>query len=137
MFSHGEISTEVDKKPFFFTVAAAAVSTAAAVLLFVLGRGNALAIFSGVLVAVVAAAAFAVLFAMLTDYAYVRDGVLTTRYLFKKRNIPFSDIGRVTCTDKVYRVFDRNGNVTATVNGMLTGIDKILYSMEKNGVRFE
>lgn len=137
MLRHGDISTEIDRKPFLFTLIAAAGSTAAAVLLFVLGRGNALSIFSGILIAVVAAAALIILFVMLTDYAYIEGGVLRTRYLFRKENIALSDIGKVTCREKVYYVFNKQGGVAATINGQLTGIDGILYAMEKNGVCFE
>ncbi|GEM_PF-1956250 len=137
MLRHGEISTEIDRKPFLFTLIAATVSTAVAVLLFVLGKGNVLAVFSGILVAVVAAVSLFILFVMLTDYAYIDGGVLHTRYLFRKESIPLSGIGKVTCREKVYYVFNRQGNVAATINGVLTGIDRILYAMENNGVCFE
>ena len=137
MFRHGEVSTEVDAKPFVFTLAALIGSAAAAVLLFVLGRGAGLAVFAGILFSILAIAAAVVLFAMLTDRAYVEDGVLKTRYLFKKASIPLESIGRVTCVDKVYYVFDKKNNVLATVNGQLSGIDSILYALEKSGVSFE
>ena len=137
MFGHGQISTEVDAKPFVFTLAALIGSLAAAVLLFTLGHGAGLAVFAGIIFAIVAAAAAAVMFAMLTDRAYVENGVLKTRYLFKKASIPLESIGRVTCVDKVYYVFDKKDSVLATVNGQLTGIDSILHALEKSGVRFE
>ena len=111
-------------------------STAAAVLLFVLGRGNALSVIAGILVSVVAVASLVVMFAMLTDYAYVDQGVLFTRYLFKKTRIPLKDIGRVTCVENVYYVYGRNDNLIGTVNGLLSGIDNILNALENNGVCF-
>lgn len=137
MFRHGEISTETDRRPFIFALAAFIGSLAAAVLLFTLCGGEPLAIFAGILLSIVAAAAGAVLFAMLTDRAYVENGELRTSYLFKRARIPLKDIGRVTCLDREYYVFDRKGELLATVNGRLTGIDSILYALEKNGVRFE
>ena len=137
MFGHGEISTQVDAKPFVFTLAALVGSAAAAVLLFALGRGAALSIFAGILFSILAVAAAAVLFAMVTDRTYVEDGTLHTRYLFKKADIPLGDIGRVTCVDREYYVFDKKNSVLAKVNGRLTGIDSILYALEKSGVRFE
>lgn len=131
------MSTEVDKRPFWFTTIAAAVSTVAAVLLFLLSGGNALAIFAGILVLVVAGVAWFILFVMLSDYAYVENGALYTHYLFKKARIPFEKIARITCMEKVYRVYGRNNELLGTINGQLTGIDGILYALEKNGVRFE
>ena len=136
MFKHGAVSIEVDKKPFLFTLVALIGSTAAAVLLFVLGRGNALSVIAGILAAVVAVASLVVMFAMLTDYAYVDQGVLFTRYLFKKTRIPLKDIGRVTCVENVYYVYGRNDNLIGTVNGLLSGIDNILNALENNGVCF-
>lgn len=137
MFGHGEVSTTVDAKPFVFTLTALIGSTAAAVLLFALGRGAALAIFAGILFSILALAAAVVLFAMVTDRTYIEDGVLHTRYLFKKADIPLGDIGRVTCVDKEYYVFDKKNAVLAKVNGRLTGIDSILYALEKSGVNFQ
>lgn len=137
MFRHGDISTEVDGKPFLFTLTAFLGSAAAAVLLFALGRGQMLAVFAGVLTAIVAAASLVILFAMLTDYAYIEQGVLRTRYLFKKARIPLDQIGKVTCRDKVYYIYGRRGDLLGTVNGLLSGIDPILMALENNGVRFE
>lgn len=136
MFSHGAVSTEIDRKPFLFTVIAASVSTVAAVLLFALTGGDALAIFAGILVSVVALVAWFILFVMLTDYAYADGDTLRTRYLLKKARIPFSEIDSVSCVEKVYYLRNRHGDVLATINGQLTGIDRILRELEKNGVRF-
>jgi hypothetical protein len=137
LFRHGTVSTEVDRRPFLFTVIAASVSTVAAVLLFALSGGNALAIFAGILVSVVALVAWFILFVMLTDHAYVEGNELRTHYLLKKASIPFEKIGRITCREKVYYVYDRQDELLGTINGQLTGIDGILRELEKNGVRFE
>ncbi len=136
MLKHGEISTEVDRKPFLFTLTAAAGSTAASILLFALG-GDALSIFAGVLVAVVAIVAWFILFVLVTDYAYIEDGVLHLRYLMKKQSIPLESIGKITFKDGVYSVYNRKGDAAGTVNGLATGIDVILQELDKNGVRFE
>ncbi|MBQ2328291.1 MAG: hypothetical protein II382_03815 [Oscillospiraceae bacterium] len=136
MFRHGEISTEIDRGPFFFTLAALICCLTGAVLCFVLG-GAALAVFAGVLLAIVAAAAFAVLLALVSDFAFIRDGVLHTRYFLKKRAIPLREIGKVTYREELYTVYDKKGTVLASVNGRLTGIDRILSELDRSGVLFE
>lgn len=136
MFRHGEISTETDKKPFFFALAAFLGCLTAAVLLFALGGGEGLAIFAGVLLAVVAAAAGIVLFAMLSDRAYVENGALHMRYLFRRTQIPLKEIGKVSLKDQVYSVYDRNGRLAGTINAQLSGIGTVLYELDKNGVPF-
>ena len=136
MFRHGEFSTECDRKPFFFTLAALAGSLTAAVLLFVFGGGEGLAIFAGVLCAIVGVAAALVMTAMVTDRAYVENGVLTMGYFFKKTQIPLKEIGKVSLKEDVYSVFNRKGELVSTINGKLTGIGEVLHAMDKNGVPF-
>jgi hypothetical protein len=136
MFRHGEFSTECDRKPFFFTLAALAGSLTAAVLLFVLGGGEGLAIFAGVLCAIVGAAAALVMTAMVTDRAYVENGVLHMSYLFKRSQIPLNEIGKVSLKDDVYTVFDRSGRTAGTMNAQLTGIGVILHALDQNKVPF-
>ncbi|MBO7397859.1 MAG: hypothetical protein J6V10_02065, partial [Clostridia bacterium] len=65
MFRKGQVSTEVDKGPFIFTLSALTAGLIITVLLFVLGRGNGFAVFAGILFTAVTAAAAAVLFALL------------------------------------------------------------------------
>ena len=134
MFKHGPISTETDRKPFFFTLIALVVGLTGVVLLFVLGKGNALAVFAGVLLGVVTLAAAAVLFGMVADRAYVEDGVLHMRYLFKHRSVPLEKIAKVTLENDIYSVYDRSGDLRGTINGKLTGIDSILYELDQNGI---
>ena len=74
---------------------------------------------------------------MLTDYAYIDQGILRTRYLFKKTAVPLAEIGKVTCCEKVYYIYNRRGDLLGTVNGLLSGIDSILGELENNGVHFE
>ena len=135
MFRHGEISTEVDRKPFWFTLTGFVLSLAAAILLFVFGGGEGLAVFAGLLMAVVALAGGAVLFAMVTDRAYIADGVLHVRYLFKRAEIPLTEIGRLEYKEDVYTVYDRHGAAVGTINGRLTGIGTILHHLDLSGVR--
>ncbi|MCR5664015.1 MAG: complement resistance protein TraT [Oscillospiraceae bacterium] len=136
MFRHGEISTETDKKPFFFALGGFAGSLIAAVLLFALGGGQGLAVFAGIMLAIVALAAGAVLFAMATDRAWITDDTLTMSYLFRKREIKLSEIGRISFKDGVYSVYDRKGALAGTVNGQLTGIDRLLIVLDRSGIRF-
>ena len=136
MLRRGEISTEVDRKPLFFTIAALAGCTIAAVLIFVLGKGDALGIFAGVLLTIVAVAAAVVLFAMLTDRAYIDGNVLHLSYMFKRADVPVEKIGKVTYKDDVYYVFDKNDKVLGTINGRLTGIDRVILALDKRKVPF-
>ena len=134
MFRHGPVSTETDRKPFIFTLIALVVGLAGVILLFTLGKGSALAVFAGVLLGVVTLAAAAVLFGMVTDRAYIEDGVLHMRYLFKHKTVPLEKIAKVTLQDDVYSVYDRRGDLRGTINGKLTGIDSILYELDRNGI---
>lgn len=136
MFRHGPISTETDKKPFVFTVAAFAASLTAAVLLFVLGKGNALSIIAGIFVSIVALSAGAVLLALVTDRAYVEDGVLHMTYLFTKKSVPLDKIGEISYKEDVYTVLDRDGRVLGTINAKLTGIGTVIQALDQNGIRF-
>ncbi len=135
MFRHGEISTETDKKPFFFALAAFAVCLTAAVLLFVLGDGG-LAVFAGIMMSIVALAAGAVLFAMVTDSAYIREDALVMTYLFKKEALPISEIGRISFKEDIYSVYDRSGRLAGTINAKLTGIGELLHALDLKGVPF-
>ena len=136
MFRHGPISTETDKKPFIFTVIAFAASLTAAVLLFVLGKGNALSIIAGIFVSIVALSAGGVLLALITDRAYVEDGVLHMTYLFTKKSVPLDKIGEISYKEDVYTVLDRNGRVLGTINAKLTGIGTVIQALDQNGIRF-
>ena len=136
MFKKGQVSTEVDKKPFAFSLIAFTVGTAAAVLLFVLSKGDALAIFAGIMVAIVAVAAGAVLFALVTDRAYIDNGVLYMSYLFKKQSIPISDIGKITLRDEVYYIYGKNGAAAGTINAKLTSVGDVILALDKSGVNF-
>lgn len=136
MFRHGEISTEIDKKPFVFTLTAFLGSLAATVLILVFGWGNALALFAGFLLLIVAIASGVVLFAMVTDRAYIEDDTLFMSYLFKQKRVPLKNIGKVSYKDEVYSIYDRKGNIIGTVNGKLTGIGTVILELDKQGVPF-
>ena len=133
MFRHGEISTETDVKPFVFTVAGFAACLTAALLFFFLGGGQGLAVFSGVLLAIVALAAAAVLFAIVTDRAYIEDDVLHMSYLFRRSSVPLKDIGKLTHRDGEYSVYDRRGTLLGTMNAQLKGMDKIILYLDSHG----
>ena len=137
MFKHGPYSTETDRKPFFFTLTAFLGSLGAALLLFLLGRGEALAVFAGILFSVLALAAAPVLLALVTDRAYIEDGVLHLRYLLRRAAVPLDEIGRLRYHEQVYSVFDRKGRLLGTINAQLTGIDRVLHKLDECGVPFE
>ena len=137
MFKHGPYSTETDRKPFFFTLTALLGSLCAALLLFLLGKGEALAVFAGIMFSVLMLAAAFVLLALVTDRAYVEDGVLHMRYLFRSAAVPLDEIGRLRFHEQVYSVFDRKGRLLGTINAQLTGIDRVLHQLDAGGVVFE
>ena len=137
MLKKGDVSTEADTGPFLFTLAALLCCGTGAALLFVLAKGNALAVFAGILLSIVAAAAAAVLFAIVTDRAYVSDGKLFMSYLFKKSSVSLKDIGKIKYKEDVYYVYDKRGDLRGTINAKLTGIDRLLVEFDKKGVSFE
>ena len=136
MFRHGKISTEVGKGPFIFTLLSFLCCLVTAVLLMILFGRNMLAIFAAMMLMIVAIASFFVLLGLLTDYAYVEDGVLYMSYLFKKSSISLKDIKKMELKDDVYHVFDRRGNEAGTINSLSLGIDDILHELDINGVPF-
>ena len=137
MFKKGQVSTEVDKGPFVFTLVALTVGAAVTVLLFVLGKGDALSVFAGILVALVTLSAAAVMFALLTDKAYIDGDRLYMSYLFKKKSIPVKDIGSITLRDDVYYVFDKKDRQAGTMNAKLTAIGEVIFALDKSGVNFK
>ena len=134
MFRHGPVSTEVDKGPFFFTLIAFLGSLTAALAFMFLAKG-ALAVFAAILLLIVAVAAAAVLFAIVTDQAYIRGETLTVRYLFSRKDIPLSEIGCVSLKDQEYVVYDRKNASLARINARLTGVDRVLNMLDKSGIR--
>ena len=137
MLKKGDISTEADTGPFFFSLTAFAGSLIAALLLFILGGGNGLAVFAGIMMSIVAVAALAVFFAIVTDRAYIEGDTLFMSYLFKRSQLSLKDIGRIKYKDEVYSVYDKRGTLIGTINGKLTGIDKIIQRLDKADVPFE
>ncbi|MBO4423263.1 MAG: hypothetical protein J5879_07475 [Clostridia bacterium] len=136
MFKKGQVSTEVDKGPFIFTLAALVAGLIVTVLLFVLGRGNGLAVFAGILFAIITLSAAAVLFALLTDRAYIDGGVLYMSYLFRKKSIKIEDIGRIVLKDDVYHVYDKKNAKAGTMNAKLTSIGDVIFALDSEGVDF-
>ena len=136
MFKKGEISTEIDQKPFLFTLIALIVGLIVTVLLFVLGGGEPLAVFAGILTAIVTLAAGAVLFALLTDKAYIENKTLYMSYMFKRASIPIEKIGKIALKDEVYRVYDKNGAEVGTINAKLTAIGDVIFALDRSGVNF-
>ena len=136
MLKKGQVSTEVDKKPFVFSLIAFTVGTAVTVLLFVLSKGAALAIFAGIMMAIMSVAAGAVLFALVTDRAYIDDGVLYMSYLFKRKSIPIEKIGKITLREDVYYVYGKDGAAAGTINSKLTSVGDVITELDKSGVNF-
>lgn len=136
MFKKGQVCTETDKGPFWFTLIAFVLGTAGTVLLFVLGGGDALAVFAGILLGTVALAAGGVLFALITDRAYIDNGVLHMSYMFKRKSISIDEIGKITLKDEVYSVYDKKGAVAGTINSKLTGVGDLIFALDRSGVNF-
>ena len=136
MFEKGQVSTRTDKGPFLFTLTALVAGTAAAALLFILGRGEPLAIFAGILLSIVALAAGAVLIALITDKAYIDGDTLYMSYMFKKRSIPIGEIGRITLHNEIYYVYDKKRAEAGTFNAKLTSVGDVILALDKKGVPF-
>ena len=136
MCKKGQVSTEVDKKPFVFLLIALSVGSVVSVLLFVLSGGAPLAIFAGIMMAIMSVTAGAVLFALVTDKAYIDHGALYMSYLFKKKSILIENIGRITLRDDIYYVYDKNGAAAGTINAKLTGVGDVILALDKSGVNF-
>ncbi len=136
MFKKGQVSTQVDKGPFIFTLVSLAAGLAVTVLLFVLGKGDGLAVFAGILFAVVTLAAAAVLFALVSDRVYIEDEVLHMSYLFRRRTVPIKDIGKISFADDLYFVFDKKDTKIGTMNAKLTSIGDVIFALDKAGVNF-
>ena len=136
MFRKGQVSTETDKAPFFFTLIALTVGAAVTVLLFIAGKREPLAIFAGVLFAAVTLSAGAVLIALVTDRVYIDGEVLYMSYIFKKRSIAIGEIGRITLRGEIYRVYDRNGAEAGAFNAKLTSVGDVILALDERGVDF-
>ena len=136
MFRKGQISTETDKGPFIFTLIALVAGTVVTVLLFVFGKGEPLAIFAGVMFAAVTLAAGGVMLALVTDKVYIENDVLYMSYLFKKRSIAVSEIGRISFSSDIYYVFDKKGTAAGTFNAKLTRVGEIIAFLDMRNVNF-
>jgi len=137
MFKKGQVGTEVDKGPFIFTLIVLIGGAAVTVLLFALGKGNGLAVFAGIMFSVITAAAAAVMFALLTDRAYIDGEKLYMSYLFKRKSVQIEEIGKITYKADVYTVFDKKNNKVGTLNAKLTSIGEVIFALDKAGVDFE
>ena len=135
MFKHSDISTQVAKGPFYFTLTALIVSILSVILLLTYSK-NALAIFAVIMMSVVAIASSVVLFAMLSDYAYIKDDVLYMSYLFKKSQISLDRISKVKLLDDIYHVYDQKDDEIGSINGLALGIEKIVNKLDTSGVSF-
>lgn len=136
MFKKGQISTEIDRGPFLFSLIAFIGGTITAVLLFALGKGDPLAVFAGIMISIVAVASGAILFAVLTDKAYIDNGVLYMSYLFKKRSIPVKEIAKIQLRNEVYSIYNKSGAVAGTINAKLTSVGDVILELDKSGVNF-
>lgn len=87
--------------------------------------------------AAVALAAAAVLFAMISDYAFAEGNILHMSYMFSKQTVEFNKIGKISLKDDIYSVYDRAGDLIGTINAKLTGIDSLLLYLDKNGIKID
>lgn len=137
MFRHGDISTQVDKGPFIFTLVAFLGSTITACLILGFAGGSPLGIFAAVLLVIVALAAMVSLFALLTDYACIEEGKLHIHYMFKDRSVALKDIKKLVFKNDIYTVYDRHGAKIGTINALLTGIDEVIGELDRHRITIE
>lgn len=136
MFRRSEISTEVGKGSFFFTLIALSGSLVAAVFLLMRFKGSYLAIYAAAMMFIIAAASAVVMFGLLSDYAYIREDVLYMHYLFKGSSIPVKEISKAVLQDDVYHIYDRRNDEVGSINSLALGIDKLVHELDLNGVPF-
>lgn len=135
MFKRSQISTEVAKGPFYFTLTALVISIIVIIFLVNYSK-NYLAIFAIIMMAVIAVASLIILFGMLSDYAYIKDDVLYMNYLFKNNKIEIKQIKNIKLIDDVYHVYNLKNDEVGTINGLSIGIDKIINKLDASGVEF-
>ena len=136
MFRHGEISTEIEKGPFWFTVFVLVGGVTAAFAILHFSGTGAMNIVMAAFLGVMSLAAAAVLFALISDRTYIDNEVLYMSYLFKRSSIPVKEIGQVSFKDDVYTVYDRKKKKIGTINALATGIDRITSELNRNRVNF-
>jgi hypothetical protein len=78
-----------------------------------------------------------VLFAMVTDRAYIQGDTLYMRYLFRRTQVPLNRIGRLVYKNEVYSVYGPDDDLLGTINARLTGIDRVLNRLDQSGIRFD
>ena len=136
MFRHSEISTEVGIAPFCFTQISSVASIFMCIFLLVKYSGNYLALFAAAMFLIVGIASLIVLFGMISDYAYIKDGILYMSYLLKRNSIKIEEIGKIELKDDVYHVYDRKNDEVGTINSQALGIDRIVMELDRNNVTF-
>ncbi len=129
------ISTEIDTKTLIFTIVAFIVSVIVSLILFIKYASNGLAIFAGIMFAVVAIACAVVLFGMFSDKAYIEDDVLYMSYLFKRSSIKLSEVNYIKFKDDVYHIYNNKNEEVGTINGLALGIDAILNKFYETKIK--
>ena len=136
MFRHSEISTEVGIAPFCFAQISSVASIFMCIFLLVKYSGNYLALFAAAMFLIVGIASSIVLFGMISDYAYIKDGILYMSYLLKRNSIKIEEIGKIELKDDIYHVYDRKNDEVGTINSQALGIDRIVMELDRNNVTF-
>lgn len=131
MFKHADISTQISKGAFYFTLVACISSLIVIIVLLSVFKMNALAIFAAVMMFIIFVASVIVLFGMISDYAYIDDDILYMSYLFKKSHIKIAKIKEVKLIDNIYHIYDLNNNEVGTINALAIGVDKIINFIDK------
>lgn len=131
----GYLSTKISKGPLIFTLIGLLSSAIVITLIAIFGKGQALAITAIVFFSIILIAAIALLIGELFDYAYIKDDFLYMIYIFKRRKIKISDIGKIKYEKDIYIVFDKDNNKIGTINALAPGNDQIIIYLDQHGVR--
>lgn len=133
--SKSKIRTKFNKGPLIFTIVGFLISILIVALMIVFRDRDSFTVVACVFMGIIAIASAILLFVELRDYAYIVDDNLVMVYLFKKRMIKIVDIGLMSLKDNVYTVFDRKNEKIGTINALLDGIDLLVVTLDKKGVK--
>lgn len=137
MFKKSELSTEVGKGPFIFTISALIISALVIVLVVVFSQFGFLEIACIFFMGIILIGSIVVLFGMVSDYSYIKDGKLYMHYLFKGSEIKIKEIGKIKYKDDIYQIYDKKSDVVGTINARAIGAGKIIHELNRNNVPFE
>lgn len=137
MANRGSLKTTISKGQLIFTLTGLVSSIVVITLLAIFSGTDPLAIVAMIFFGIIALSAIALLFGLLLDYCFIKDGVLYMHYIFKSSKIALKDIGTIVLKDNVYTVYDKYENRIGTFNATANGADKIIIAIDNAGAKLK